>query len=799
MARTPAEKGVSLTLPRLVLLPLLVVGLAGCSAAPPAAAPAAPPPTAADLHPGHDDFHERDDHTRHVPTVSCKLRHFEDEDDCPPPLEGGRWDGVVPAPGSAAVHSVLGMQTVHAALLPSGRILLVSGSSWRNRTGTQYYPEFPNPETPNGLFIKDEDPFHYDKLDEYYELVNNAAIYDPVGNTFYRVPVPVPEPDPDPDQPRHFAPNDFFCAGHQHLPDGNLLFTGGTQYYSPFRTGNDATYVFDWRAELETSWHEIDWRVRPASNEETPWTFSGFMKRGRWYPSLVPLLDGRLVVFSGFVGFDPGFRDMHVFEINTWVEVFDPSRFDPAAPGAAWKAVDVAKAENGPFTTLINPDFEPTPEVACNARCIESNRYDAFKLYPVNYLQPDGRIYLTREGEWVSLRTCDAAFMRETRHTYWATLEDLDDGGIDMTFERGPDRVENVTSYGTAFRDPETGQIHLLGGQENSPGTLYPLNADHPTQFAGGRGSTRLETFTPDPRHPLGGRWRLDRTFLGTHPSDDRTMHYTVALPTGQLLVINGGNYDFYGPVHHPLLLTPRRDLATGERAGYSIERMLDALEPRLYHNAAILLPDGRVFVSGGNTSRATVTPRGGPPPPHEGPGQPPPDLDSVEVDLHFFDDGPMAKALPGQFVSPTENWTAEIYSPPYLFIDQGRRATVTSLEPVGAVDFTPSVTLGDRPFTLIKSGVTYRMGLAELPPRCDPATAGLALIKLPSATHGWQNGQQFVRLDFRPTRDGLVFTAPNARRAMIPPGYYMLFYTDCRGKPAVARMVRFDDSANAP
>lgn len=756
---------------------------AGCATAPP------PSRATAASHPGHNEALERDDHSRHAPAVTCKLRNFDDE--CPPPNVGGAWESVIPAKGSAAFHNILGMQTVHSAMLPSGRLLLVSGSSWRNRNGTQYYPEYPNPETPTGLFIRDEDPFRNEKLDEYYELVNNAAIYDPVANTFYRVPVPVPEADPN--NAGHFTPNDFFCTGHQHLRDGNVLFTGGTQYYSPYRTGNNTSYIFDWREELETSWAEVDWRVRPASNEGTPWTFSGFMKRGRWYPSLVPLLDGRLAIFSGFVGFDKGFPEMHIFEINSWIEVFDPSAFDPAAPDQAWKAVDVAKAENSPFRTLINPGFKPTPGVKCDERCIESNKYDAFKLYPENYLQPDGRIYLTREGDWVSLRTCDTAFMRRTKNTYWATLDDKE-GELQVSFSRGPDRLEDVTSYGTTFRDPETGQIHLIGGQPTSPGTLYPLNSQNPNHFAGGRGSARLETFTPDDS-PQGGSWTLDTDFLGTGPDSERTMHYAVALPTSQILLINGGNYDFYGPVFHPILLTPERDPATGKRTGYSQQRMLDALEPRLYHNIALLLPDGRVFVSGGNTSRATITPRNGPPPPYSGAGQPPPDLRQVETDLYFFDDGPMAKGLPGQLTTPTENWTAEIYSPPYLFIDPHRRAAITSLAPAGKVSYTPSATIGGKSFTLLHSKVTYHMGLEDLP-SCAAKDARLVLIKLPNATHGWQNGQQLIELDFEPAEGGIDFTTPDAKASMIPPAYYMLFYTDCHGKPAEAWMVRFDDAA---
>lgn len=744
-------------------------------------------------HHRHNETLEKDDHSLHIPEVSCKLRNYQDV--CPAELEGGAWDGVIPAEGSAAIHNILGMQTVHAVLLPSGKVLLISGSSWRNLAGIQYYPEFPNPETPAGLFIRDEDPFRNNKLDEYYDLVNNAAIYDPLDNTFYRIPVPKPEPDPE-RRTTHFAPNDFFCTGHQHLPDGNVLFSGGTQYYSPFRTGNNMSYVFDWRAELETSWVDIDWRQRPQSNADTPWTFSGFMKRGRWYPSLLPLLDGRLAIFSGFVGFDPGFPEMHVFEINSWIEVFDPDAFDPSDPSKAWKAVNAAEAPGSPFQTLINPNFVPTPGVACDARCIRSNQFDAFKLYPENYLQPDGRIYLTREGDWVSLRTCDAAFMRKTKKTYFMSLGE-EDGDLNIAFDRGPDRVEDVTSYGTTFRDLKTGEIHLIGGQPTSPGTLFPLNANHPTHFAGGLGSARLETFTPD-TSSLGGSWDLDPNFLGDQPQDVRTMHYTVALPTGQILIINGGNYDFYGPSLYPTLLTPEVHPETGERTGFSQQTMLDALEPRLYHNTAVLLPDGRVFISGGNSARATVTPIKEPPPPHEGPGQPKPDVERVEVDVYFFDDGPMAKGLPGQLTTPTENWTAEIYSPPYLFIDGDRRAAITSLKPMEEVDYTYSATLGSRQFDLFHSHVDYSMGLADLP-QCAPEDAKLVLIKLPSVTHGWQTGQELIELDFEPTAEGLRFTTPDAVSSLIPPAFYMLFYTDCRGKPSMARMVRFDDQATAP
>lgn len=721
----------------------------------------------------------------------------------PDPSVYGRWETVIPAPDGAAIERILGMQTVHAVLLPSGKVLWASGSSWRNHGPVEHYPADPHPVAGKGVFDRDGDPFAMDSLANYYELVNNVAVYDPAANTFYRIPHPVPVPDPH--NAGQFVPSDLFCTGHQHLPDGNVLFTGGTQYYYPYRTGNRATYVFDWRKELTVDWRRVDWRRMPTP-EIDPWVFSGLMDRGRWYASILPLLDGRMAVFSGFVGFDAGYPEMYEFEINHTVEFFDPAAFTPASPEDAWRSVDVRTLPNSPFSTVINPGFAPDTGVACDERCIEANQRDAFKLYPENYLMPDGRIYLTREGDWVSLRTESTAFMRRTTHTYW-----MDVGGTrdapSVRFHRGPERPDTITSYGTTYLDPNTGNITLLGGQPTSPGTLLPMqvttqvDSGPPTHFAGGRGSRKRQEFIVDPGAPGGGRWTLEENFLGDAPQDDRTMHYAITLPTRQILVINGGNYDFYGPVFYPWLLTPQRD-ENGRFTGYHRQRMVEGVEPRLYHNNALLLPDGRVLVSGGNSARATVR-TGGEPTPMPADGQPKPDLGLVDVDMYFFQDGPMARGLKGQHTTPTEDWVAEIYSPPYLFIDGDRRAAIDTIVPVESTPgYRPVSRIGDRTFYLLRSGAEYQVRLRGLPQTCpDGRAPSLALIKLPSATHGWQNGQQFHELPIT-ADDGsgrIAFRMPDARAANLPPAYYMLFYVDCRGKPAVAQMVRFDDSATEP
>jgi hypothetical protein len=196
------------------------------------------------------------------------------------------------------------------------------------------------------------------------------------------------------------------------------------------------------------------------------------MERGRWYASIVPLLDGRLVVMAGFVGFDDYYPSMYSFENNNFVEFFDPQVFETAVDKkTAWRKVNVKTTPNGPFTNLINPHFKPTPGVNCSARCIRDNQYDVFKLYEQAYVMGEGRIYLTREGDFVSARTHDTEFMRKTDATYHMHI-----GGSraspTVTFSPGPRRAENISSYGTTINDPNSGRITLFGGQPTSPGTL---------------------------------------------------------------------------------------------------------------------------------------------------------------------------------------------------------------------------------------------------------------------------------------------------------------------------------------
>jgi hypothetical protein len=53
-------------------------------------------------------------------------------------------------------------------------------------------------------------------------------------------------------------------------------------------------------------------------------------------------------------------------------------------------------------------------------------------------------------------------------------------------------------------------------------------------------------------------------------------------------LYINGGNYDFYGSVNYPILLTPQFDKTSGTFLAYDKTRLNEGVVARLYHNVAL-------------------------------------------------------------------------------------------------------------------------------------------------------------------------------------------------------------------
>src|SRR5208283_1790821 len=163
------------------------------------------------------------------------------------------------------------------------------------------------------------------------------------------------------------------------------------------------------------------------------------------------------------------------------------------------------------------------------------------------------------------------------------------------------------------------------------------------------------------------GRWEEVKNFLGPDPMHVRIMHVATLLPTKQILVVGGGNYPYHDPLVRPILLTAD-DKARG---GYRLEYMNPGTQPRLYHCVSLLLPDGRVFVAGGNPGRAARSADG----------------KIIRLDTTRDRQGTYGFVPPGRGFIPVENWQVEIFSPPYLF-KSGPRPEITDAQVPGVVAF---------------------------------------------------------------------------------------------------------------
>ena len=209
---------------------------------------------------------------------------------------------------------------------------------------------------------------------------------------------------------------------------------------------------------------------------------------------------------------------------------------------------------------------------------------------------------------------------------------------------------------------------------------------------------------------------------VGNMASARRQMNATI-LPDGKVFVTGGttnANNEPAGQVLSSEMWSP----ATG-----NFTTMASAQTPRLYHSTAILLPDGRVISAGGGR--------------------------------------------PG-----TEYKNAEIYSPPYLFVSGGGAATRPTID--------SHLSKGTRPGSTIFVTTPDAANISDV-----------TLIALSSVTHTRNMNQRFNRLSFTQGMGGLNVTLPSSSNS-IPPGYYMLFVLN-NGVPSVAAIVNVNSSNALP
>jgi hypothetical protein len=272
--------------------------------------------------------------------------------------------------------------------------------------------------------------------------------------------------------------------------------------------------------------------------------------------------------------------------------------------------------------------------------------------------------------------------------------------------------------------------------------------------------------FTPK---PTDGVWNISLVpnMRGSHYAYGNGISYTDAsvTPFKQVIVIAGGT-------DGDIVVSNNEWLdSTNPAAGW--RRYPQWLRAR--HNAnTIILPDGTLFTTGGNSAATT----------YDG------TLFHSELYNRAASDTTgqwlqvAANTIPAAYHSSAvllpdatvllseddrnpdaaRSHRAQIYSPPYLF--KGARPKITA---------APAEVASSQPFVVLT----------------DSSQIGSVALAAPAAvTHSNDMHQRFVKLEFNRLGPLLLVKLPKTT-ALTPPGYYMLFVVDQKGIPSVARFVR--------
>ncbi len=396
-------------------------------------------------------------------------------------------------------------------------------------------------------------------------------------------------------------------------------------------------------------------------------------------------------------------------------------------------------------------------------------------------LLPDGRTLIVGGNVAADIGIKDASLFDSSTNT-WSKAADMSvarwyptatvlgdgkvfvfagDSIVDMSLPYAPAYFKEASqnSLPSIFDPASNTWNDLTSSKLNSP--LYPFLF----QLSDGRILDAGPDVTTRVMNP--GTWNWST--ITTSPFDGGSA--VMYLPDKIMKAGSYSNPDYYGA--NTFSATGRTAVIDMTQASPAWQETAPMAFPRAFHNLT-LLPDGTVLASGGMSTSDGV------------------DLTKAVLPAELWDpttqtwktvaslttgreyhstalllpDGRVLMAGGGQLPGRATNiYSGEIYSPPYLF--KGARPTIGT---------APSI-------------VNYGSSFTVTTP--DAASIQkVALIRTPSVTHGFDENQRYIPLNFTAGSGQLTVQAPS-KGNIAPPGYYMLYVLNGSGVPSVASFVR--------
>ncbi|MDT6983823.1 galactose oxidase-like domain-containing protein [Streptomyces lusitanus] len=452
--------------------------------------------------------------------------------------------------------------TIHAALLRTGKVLLVAGSG------------------------NNQDNFDAKKYD--------TRIWDPVKGTIKKVP----------------TPTDLFCTGHTQLANGNLLIAGGTKRYEKLK-GDVKKAGGLMLVHNENPDKPI---TLPAGTE-----FTG-KENGKTFvskdPVLVPRAEKKFDPATGeFLGTTPGVGRIYVeaqkegakYETGTQ----DNYRVQGLTGADARNTYGIAEKlalDKKDFQGIRDAyEFDPVAE-----KYIKVDPMKEARWYPTLTTLSDGKILSvsglddigqlvpgkneiydpeTKEWEYTDkvrqFPTYPALFLMQNGKIFYS--------GSNAGY--GPDDV----GRDPGVWDVKTNKFKKVPGlsdpdlMETSNTVLLPPAQDERYMVIGGGGVGESQKSSEKTRIV---DLKADDPAFVDGPSLDKGTRYPQAsiLPNDEVL-ISGGSQDYRGRSDSNILEARIYDTEKNE-----LRRVADPLVGRNYHSGSILLPDGRVMFFGSDS-----------------------------------------------------------------------------------------------------------------------------------------------------------------------------------------------------